>query len=168
MVCVPQVEAQSSSLIYLCGKRLAEQRPELAARAFFPSVPDLTSLLGTAIRVSRNEVAKDAAGAALDASFAAILTPQERDGMRSIVLSATADGASLDVKKWSMTADLSSMRAGLLLCGDVEPARQSILMDGAAASDIPAQEKIAELYRFAVSDLYSDLRGAIGVAVSDT
>lgn len=167
-ICVPQVEAQSASLIYLIGKRLAEQRPELAARAFFPSVPDLTSLLGTALRVSRNEVAKDAANAALDASFAAILTPQERDGIRTIVLSATADGAALDVKKWTTHADLSSMRAGLLLCGDVEPARLCILSDGAPASDLSADEKIGELYKFAVSDLYSDLRGAIGVAVSDT
>jgi tetratricopeptide (TPR) repeat protein len=164
-VAVPQVEAQSSSLIYLVGKRLAEQRPELAARAFFPSVPDLASLLGTAVRVSRNEVAKDAAGAALDASFAAILTPQERDGIRSLVLQATSDGAPLDVKRWSHMADLSSMRAALLLCGDVEPARDSIQADTATASDLSTREKVGELYKFATSDLYSDLRGAIGVAV---
>lgn len=166
LVCVPQVEAQASSLVYLVGKRLAEQRGELSARAFFPSVPELTSLLSTAVRVSRNEVAKDAASTALDASFTSVLTPQERDGIRNMVVQATSDGASLDVKRWSQVADLSSMRAGLLLCGDVEPARQGIEAESAAAgSDLSTREKIGELYKFATSDLYSDLRGAIGVAV---
>jgi tetratricopeptide (TPR) repeat protein len=165
LVCVPQVEAQAGSLVYLVGKRLAEQRPELAARAFFPSVPDLTSLVQTAMRVSRNEVAKDSAAASLDASFAAILTPQERDGIRSIVLQATSEGAPLDVKRWSQLADLSSMRAGLLLCGDVEAARASIEAEAASPSDLSTRDKIGELFKFATSDLYSDLRGAIGVAV---
>jgi tetratricopeptide (TPR) repeat protein len=165
MVCVPQVEPQAGALTYLVGKRLAEQRPELTARAFFPAVADLSSLLGTAMRVSRNEVAMDAASAALDASFAAILTPQERDGIRSIVLQATSEGVTLDVKRWSHAADLSSMRAGLLLAGDVGPVRDTIIAEPQNPSDLPQEARIAELLRFAISDLYSDLRGAIGVAV---
>ncbi|MBX3220789.1 MAG: tetratricopeptide repeat protein [Labilithrix sp.] len=163
-VCGPAVDAQSSSLIYLVGKRLAEQRPELAARAFFPSVAELTSLLHTAVRVSRNEVAKDAAGAALDQSFAAVLAPQEAAALRSVVLQATSEGAALDVKRWSLAAELSSMRAGLLIAGDVEPARDALLAEG-PSGELSAEEKVGELYRFATSDLYSDLRGAIGVAV---
>jgi hypothetical protein len=165
MVCVPQVEPQASCLTYLVGKRLAEQRPELTARAFFPAVADLSSLLGTAVRVSRGEGAKDAASAALDATFAAILTQQERDGIRSIVLQATSEGAALDVKRWSRAADLSSMRAALLLSGDIEQARDAIASEPQNASDLSAEERVAELLRFAISDLYSDLRGAIGVAV---
>lgn len=164
-VCVPKVETQSGSLIFLAGKHLAEQRPELAARAFFPSVNDLASLLATAMRVSRNESAKDPGSAALDASFASVLSLQERDGMRSIVLAATSEGVELDVRRWSHAADLSSMRAGLLIAGDVAPAADAIEAGGGAASDLPARDKIGELYKFATSDLYSDLRGAIGVAV---
>ncbi|MDB4933268.1 MAG: domain protein putative component of TonB system, partial [Labilithrix sp.] len=66
-VSAPAVEARAESLIYVVGKRLAEQRPELIARAFFPAVSDLTSLLAAAVRVGRQEGAKDAIGAALDA-----------------------------------------------------------------------------------------------------
>lgn len=164
-VCVPAIESRAGSLIYLVGKSLAEQRPELAARAFFASVADLASLLATATRVSRNETAKDPSSAALDASFLAVLKPQERDGMRSIILAATSEGVPLDVKRWSQAADLSSMRAGLLLCGDVAPAVAAIEAATTNPTELPAREKIAELYRFATSDLYSDLRGAIGVAV---
>ncbi len=164
LVCGPAVEAQSTALAYIAGKRLAEQRPELAARAFFPSVPDLTSLLNAAIRVSRNEMAKDPAGAAMDQSLAAVLTPQEAASLRSVVLQATADNTPLDVKLWSQAADLSSMRAGLLVSGDVEPARVAILAEG-TSGELSARDRVGELFKFATSDLYSDLRGAIGVAV---
>jgi tetratricopeptide (TPR) repeat protein len=165
LVSTPQVEHRPSSLVYLIGKRLAEQRRELAARAFFPGAPELSSLLGTAIRMARNESAMDAAQSALDASFNAILSHEEREGIKACVLAATDGGAHLDVQKWSRAADLSSMRAGLLLAGDVLPARDAILGEEPIPSDLTAEEKIAELYKFATSDLYSDLRGAIGVAV---
>jgi hypothetical protein len=165
LVGVPAVEARAESLIYVVGKRLAEQRPELSARAFFPSVSDLTALLAAAVRVSRQEGAKDAAGAALDASLSAVLTPHERDGIRAIVMQTMMEGGLVDVKRWSQAADLSSMRAGLLLAGDVTPARKTILAEPQSTADLPPREKIGELYIFATSDLYADLRGAIGIAV---
>jgi hypothetical protein len=167
LVHVPAVEARADSLVYMAGRRLAEQRNELTARAFFPSVPDLTMLLAAAVRISRAEGAKDAAGAALDAALAAMMTPDERNGIRSIVLQAAMEGGLVDVKRWSQAADLSSMRAGLLLAGDVEPARKSILAEPLSAADLPPRERVGELYKFATSDLYSDLRGAIGVAVQE-
>jgi tetratricopeptide (TPR) repeat protein len=162
---VPAVEARADSLIYVIGKRLAEQRPELIARAFFPAISDLAALLGAAVRVGRQERAKDAAGAALDANLTANLMPPEREAIRSIVMQAAMEGGLVDVKRWSQAADLSSMRAGLLLCGDVGPARKTILAEPQSTADLPPREKIAELYKFATSDLYCDLRGAIGVAV---
>jgi tetratricopeptide (TPR) repeat protein len=164
---VQAVEARADALVYVIGKRLAEQRSELIARAFFPAVSDLTSLLAAAVRVSRQEGAKDAAGRALDASLSAILMPQERDGIRQVVMQAQMVGGLVDVKRWSQAADLSSMRAGLLLSGDVGPARKTILAEPQSTADLPPREKIGELYRFATSDLYADLRGAIGVAVQD-
>lgn len=165
LVSASQVEARAESLVYIVGKRLAEQRTELLPRAFFPSVPELTALLAAAVRVSRSEGAKDTAGAALDASLSDVLTPQERDGLRSVISHALLQGTLLDVKRWSQCADLSSMRAGLLLCGDVEPARRAILAEPQSPSDLTPREKIGELYKFATSDLYMDLRTAIGVNV---
>jgi tetratricopeptide (TPR) repeat protein len=166
-VSVPAIEARADALIYVIGKRLAEQRPELIARAFFPAVSDLTALLAAAVRVGRQEGAKDAAGAALDASLSAVLMPQEREGIRAVVMQAAMVGGLVDVKRWSQAADMSSMRAGLLLCGDVGQARRTIQAEPQSTADMPPREKIGELYKFATSDLYTDLRGAIGVAVQD-
>lgn len=167
LVGVQAVEARADALIYVIGKRLAEQRPELVARAFFPSISDLTALLAAALRVSRQEGAQDPASRALDASLSAVLMPQERESMRQVVLQAQMGSALVDVRRWSQAADLSSMRAGLLLSGDVGPARKTMLAEPQSTADLPPREKIGELYKFATSDLYSDLRGAIGVAVQE-
>ncbi len=170
LVAAPEMEAQAPAVAYLVGKCLAEQRPELAARGFFPSVPELTSILTMAVRVSRSELAKDPVGAALDQSFIATLTADELAALRSLVLGiASGDSARLDVKAWLRAADLSSTRAGLLVAGDVEPARKTILAEvaslGGAAAENAGRDRIGELYKFAVGDLYAELRVAIGVAV---
>jgi tetratricopeptide (TPR) repeat protein len=162
------VEAQAGSLAYLVGKCLAEQRPELAARGFFPSVPELTSLVAMALRVARGENAKDPAGAALDQAFAAALDPEEMTALRSVVLGMTPiEATRLDVKAWLRAADLSSTRAGLLVARDVGPAGDAIVAEVAPgpAGELARRDRIGELYKFAVSELYAELRAAIGVAV---
>ena len=57
------------------------------------------------------------------------------------------------------------MRAALLLAGDVVMARRAMASDPQTPGDLPPRERIGELFLFATSDLYADLRGAIGVAV---
>lgn len=165
LVAPQTVEGRSDALVYMTGKRLAEQRPELYARAYF-SAPDLQTLLGAAVRVSRHEGAKDTAATALDQKLSAMMAPHERDGIRNIVMQRMDAVGGADVKRWSQLADLSSMRAGLLLSGDVDAARRTILAEPQSPSDLTPREKIGELYKFAMSDIYSDLRGAIGVAVT--
>ena len=78
---------------------------------------------------------------------------------------ATQAGSLFDVKRWAQAADLSSTRAGLLLCGDVTQARRAIAREAQAPTDLSPRDKLGELYMFATSDQYADLRGAIGVAV---
>ncbi|MCA9586560.1 MAG: tetratricopeptide repeat protein [Myxococcales bacterium] len=164
-VAVPAAEATADAIIFHAGKRLAERRPELAARAFFPSVPDLTGLLAGAVRVGTGERSRDPNAAQLDAQLMSVLAPNEHEAIRSIVMRATSEGAQLDVRRWLQAADLSSMRAALLLAGDVVMARRAMASDPQTPGDLPPRERIGELFLFATSDLYADLRGAIGVAV---
>lgn len=163
---VPALEARADNLVYVVGKRLAEQRSELVARAFFTAISDLTSLLAAALRLGRQERAQgDAAAAELDANLSAVLTPHEFEDLRAAVSLAGTAEALGDVKRWSQAADLSSMRAGLLLCGNVASARKTILTDPQSPADLLPRERIGELYMFGTSDLYFELRGAIGLGV---
>lgn len=159
------VEASEDCLVYLVGKRLAAQRAELAARTFFPTVADLTALLAAAVRVSRREGGADAAAQALDAGLVAFLSPEEREAIRNVVMHAEMSGARVDVRRWFRAADLSSTRAGLLLAGDVGPARKVTLGEPQTPGDMSPRDKLGELYKFAVSDLFADLRAATGVAI---
>ena len=166
LVCGPAIEAQSVSIVYLVGKKLAEQRPELTARAFFPVDKELSVLLAASMRVARNE-ADISGGNALDAALQSAFTPEEMARLRAAMMQALADNTQFDVKRWLQLADLSSIRAGLLICGDIEPARQAIGCEVGASSDlIPAGQARRALagsagQRFPIPDL----RGAIGVAV---
>lgn len=65
------------------GKKLAEQRPELSGRAFFPNEKELATLIASSMRVARNEGTKEPTGSALDAALAAALPPQESATLRT-------------------------------------------------------------------------------------
>jgi hypothetical protein len=154
-------------LPFVVGKRLAEQRPELAARAFFPAVSELTSMLATAVRVGLGERSPDPATQKLDRALFSVMSDDERASVSQAVTVAQAQGGKLDVKRWSQAADLSSMRVGLLLAQDVAIAKKAVSSEQQGPSDLTPREKIGELFLFATGDLYADLRQAIGINLAD-
>jgi tetratricopeptide (TPR) repeat protein len=154
-------------LPYLVGKRLAELRPELAARGFFPAVAELTSMLATAVRVGLGERGADASAQKLDRALVQVMTEEERAAVSQAVRVAQAEGGKLDVRRWSQAADISSMRVGLLLAQDVRMAKKAVTAEPQAPSDLTPREKLGELYLFATSELYADLRQAVGVNLAD-
>ncbi len=159
------IETQKESMQYLVGKRLAEQRPELAAKAFFPTITELRSLLAAAVRLANGGAAKDPAAQGFDHQLRSVITWEDVERLRRLVSEATQAGSLFDVKRWAQVADLSSSRAGLILCGDVTQARRAIAREAQAPTDLSPREKLGELYMFATGDQHADLRGAIGVAV---
>lgn len=154
-------------LPYLVGKRLAEQRPELVARGFFPAVTELTSMLATAVRVGLGERGGDPAAQKLDRALYQVMSDEERSSVSQAVKVAQGAGGKLDVKRWSQAADISSMRVGLLLAQDVRIAKKAVAAEPQGPSDLTPREKLGELYLFATSDLYADLRQAVGVNLAD-
>lgn len=154
-------------LPYLVGKRIAELRPELAARGFFPAVAELTSMLATAVRVGLGERGADASAQKLDRALVQVMTEEERAAVSQAVRVAQAEGGKLDVRRWSQAADISSMRVGLLLAQDVRVAKKAVTAEPQAPSDLTPREKLGELYLFATSELYADLRQAVGVNLAD-
>ncbi len=164
-VCVPAVEAGAESLAYWAGRHLAEQRPELSARAFFSSAPDLAALVGAMGRSGPQEPPDAAVSEGLASSVAANLTEPEREAIQTLLTQAPLTYGLASVLRWSQAADLSSMRAGLLLAGTVRAARKAIATEPRSSGDLSPSEKMAELYKFATSDVYAALRAALGIAV---
>jgi hypothetical protein len=89
----------------------------------------------------------------------------QRDGLRMVVQKFVEDGAKADLKRWMQTVDVTSCRAGLLLCADLEIAKKIIAQEPQLPGDLAAQEKMKELIVFSVSEQYFSLRKALGIAV---
>jgi hypothetical protein len=71
-----------------------------------------------------------------------------------------AAGHAPDVARWSRAACLTTIRAGLLLAGDLEVAAR---LGQAAYPTIDAGEIIRDLCAWSVSEGYFDLRGQLGL-----
>ncbi len=142
------LSATGDALLFEVGLMLATQRPELAALAFFPTLKELSTLLARA--------------AQKDAQLFAAMTPEAQGEVRRILDEAARVGSKLDVRRWLFLAHASCARAALLLCGT---ANGGAIWYSQQIDDGQATEKLGELYAFAVSDEYAELRLAIGVAV---
>src|SRR5262249_18746831 len=155
------------ALAFAVGKRLALVRPELAARAIFPTVTELTALLQTAIQLARNETPPPGGQreAVFDRALRETMTREERHARGGGRKAAHGPGGPLDGRGGARLADGSAARVGLLLAGSVEAAKRVIMNEPQAPGDLAPREKVHDVLAFAVSDEYADLRAAIGVAV---
>lgn len=142
------LSATGDALLFEVGLMLATQRPELSALAFFPTLKELSTLLARA--------------AQKDAQLFGAMTPEAQGEVRRILDEAARIGSKLDVRRWLFLAHASCARAALLLCGT---ANGGAIWYSQQVDDGQATEKLGELYAFAVSDEYAELRLAIGVAV---
>jgi len=158
-------ELSSGCRAFLAGKYIAFLQPELLARALFPSVPLLKSLIGAAVRAATAHSAMWLSGDELDGCIRAHILPDELEALRQIVKAALAMGSLLDVGRWARLAELSASRAGLLLAGSLDIARHANLYEPHYLGDPTSTDWITEMISFALSEPYAELRTAIGVGV---
>ncbi len=152
-------------LAFVCGRHMAYYRGEQFIRTMYASHTDLRTLLLAAMRV----VGMGAPDAAVDQTakqLAKHLDQAHKDVLRQLVRKFTEAGGKGDVKRWMAAAELTAIRAGLLLCDDVDAA-VSLVQQIAAEStaDTPVKDKIKEIVLFSVSENYFRLREALGIQI---
>jgi hypothetical protein len=152
------------------GKHLAMYRGEHYIKTLFPTVTELTVLLFAAIKLvapdapSPPDIEKQIIGTAQQ--LRSFIQPVQLEGLRMVVKKFLADGAKTNVKRWVQTVELTSCRAGLLLCGDLEIAKKIIAAEPQQPNDLSAQDKLKELLQFSVSEQYHNLRAALGITIA--
>jgi hypothetical protein len=92
-----------------------------------------------------------------------LLGDAERDRLEQAVGAFEDAGARADLAHWAGTVARCAARAGYLLCGDLPIAAD--LLRGEPTGLFQAEEKIGDLYGFAVSDELHRLREELGVAI---
>ncbi|MCC6647034.1 MAG: tetratricopeptide repeat protein [Polyangiaceae bacterium] len=161
--------AQPIDLMFVCGRTLSMYRTEFFIKTIFGTQTELEILLYAGIKIARPDFALPPAQAGQVMPVAQVLAskmaPAHVDALKSAVKAFFDQGAKANLKKWIHGVDLTSARAGLVLCGDLEVARKVLQQEPQAPGDLSAAEKVKELLTFSVSAKYFALRKQIGVAI---
>jgi len=157
-------------LTFIVGKHLTYYLGGHYMRNLFPSLQELKVMLFAAIKIVRSdfavppEIAEGVKAAAQE--LVKYMQPIQRDSLRMVVQRFVEDGVKVDLKRWVQTVELTAVRAGLLLCADLEIAKKVIMAEPQLPGDMAPADKMRELVVFSVSEPYFALREALGIAVA--
>ena len=151
-------------LAFLAGRHLASYREDHFLRLLFPSIPDLEDIFVAALTIGQPQLplAAQAKQRALPIAKAIepLLDPAQRDRLRGHFLRFVEEGGRTNLNRWAHAADLTSIRAGLLLANDIGAAQR--MLELAGESEIEA--KVNDLIVFFTGDRCSRLRKQLGIS----
>ncbi|MCL2776956.1 MAG: hypothetical protein FWD73_03055 [Polyangiaceae bacterium] len=156
-------------LTFIVGKHLSYYHGQHYIKNLIPTLSDLKVVFFAAIKIVQPtftvpaEMEQPVSQTADE--FKKYMQPLERESLRQVVHSFIENGAKADLKQWMRAVDITSARAGLLLCADLEIAKKIIGSEPQLPGDLSPSDKMKELIVFSVSDQYLALRKALGIAI---
>jgi len=160
-------EQGQKEVYYWLGRTFALVRPELALSQRL-SFDRLEALLQAAISLSTNQYAFTANPRAIESERAALeksLSEPARVALDRIVRQYLTGAAPGDLGSFVEGAELSAVRAGLFVAGEMEPVKKMVSSETGAAYRVPVAQKIRDLMVFAISEDLRELRHAVGTQV---
>jgi tetratricopeptide (TPR) repeat protein len=150
-------------LTFLAGKHLASTEGEHSVRAHFPAKTELRAILLAAVSLGLGTPSEAEDITRIARALAANLTADEGHVLKGIVGRFAESSGRADVDRWMQCSELTSLRTGLLACGDLITTVQLLRMETGVAGDLAPQDKIRDLVRFAVSERHFELRRMIEI-----
>ena len=161
---------QPQELTFMCGKHLSHYRGEHYIRTLFPTQAELTIMLfaGVMLAAPSTPMPQDMAAQirATAQELAKYMEPRDLEGLRIVVKRFIDDGAKANIKRWNQAVELTACRAGLIVCGDLEISKKLIAAEAQLAGELSAADKMKELLLYFVSEQYSEVRRALGIAIA--
>jgi tetratricopeptide (TPR) repeat protein/outer membrane biosynthesis protein TonB len=161
---------QPQELTFMCGKHLSHYRGEHYIRTLFPTQAELTIMLfaGVMIAAPNTPMPQDMAAQirATAQELAKHMQPMQLEGLRVVVKRFIEEGAKANIKRWNQAVELTACRSGLIVSGDLEVARKILSAEQQLPGDLTPQDKMKELLLYSVSEEYSRVRKALGIAVA--
>ena len=152
-------------LAFVCGRHLTHYRGEHFIRTMYHSHTELRTLLLAAMRV----VGMGEPNPTVDSTAKQLARHMDQahlDVLRKIVRKFLDAGSKADVKRWMQATEITSLRAGLLLCDDVETAvRMTQQIASESTADLAPRDKIREIVLYSVSESYFKLRDQLGIQI---
>lgn len=151
---------------YLVAKHLSYYRGEHYLRTLFRTTHDAEVLLAAAKRLAGIEVEADDVVAEWVREIDPLLGDEHRAHLRALGERLAQSARRTDVPQWLGAVEVTSARAGFLLCGDLGVAARLVAADPMTrAAGLGAEEVIRELLLFSVSEQFFRLRAHLGIQV---
>ncbi|KPK16922.1 MAG: hypothetical protein AMJ62_03270 [Myxococcales bacterium SG8_38] len=152
-------------LAFVCGRHLSYYRPEHFIRTMYHSHTELRTLLLAAMRL----VSMGGGDASVDSTakqLAKFMDQPHIDVLKRVVRKFVDAGGQADVKRWMQATEVTSLRAGLLLCDDVETAvRMTQQIASESTADLAPRDKVKEIVLYSISESYFSLREQLGIQI---
>jgi len=163
----PMLSGQSATqLAFHCGRQLTWLREEHFVCTLVPSIAYLEELFLAAMSIGAPEVTLlpdvRARIALVAEAILPVLDEPRLARLRHQVGRFIAQGGKTSLRRWAQSAEWTALRAGLLLCGDLQTACDAV------TGEAHSSDRVRELERFWASDDATFLRHELGTAVTDS
>lgn len=160
-------ETGQKETYYVLGRTLALLRPELALAQRLPA-ERLEAVFQAALSLSAPSYRFTADPRAIDAERRPLekaLPEPARQALARVTREYLKVAGPNDLRGYLEGAELSAVRAGLFVAGEVEPVKKMVMGESGAAYRVQARSKIRDLMVFALSEDLHALRVAVGTHV---
>jgi hypothetical protein len=150
---------------FLVGRHLSFYRNEHYVKTLFSSVPDLEDLFLAALVIGNPglPIAEDMKRRVTPIANAIhpLLEPAQLDTLRGCFLRFVEEGARTNLQRWSHATEKTACRAGFLLANDLGTALKLLEVEERGLGELGK-----DLFAFATSERYFQLRRQLGIAVA--
>lgn len=160
-------ETGQKEVYYMLGRALALLRPELALSQRL-SAERLEAVFQAAISLSVDRFRFTADPRAIDAERKQLeraLPEPARAAMARVTKEYAKTATPNDLRNYLEGAELSAVRTGMFVAGEIEPVKKMVLGETGAAFRVQARSKIRDLMVFALGEDLHALRVAVGTQV---
>ncbi|HZH04233.1 MAG TPA: tetratricopeptide repeat protein, partial [Myxococcaceae bacterium] len=160
-------EAGQKEAYYLIGRSMALLRPELAlSQRLAPERLEAVFQATVAIAAPAFVVTADPGAVAGEQRLLEQkLSEPARAALSRVVREYLKVATRADVRNYLEGAELTAVRTGLFVAGEIEPVKKMVLGESGAAYRVPGRSKLRDLMVFALSEDLQALRQAVGTQV---
>jgi tetratricopeptide (TPR) repeat protein len=152
-------------LAFVCGRHLTYYRGEHFIRTMVQSHSELRTLLLAAMRLV-GMGGGDASVESTAKQLAKFMDQAHLDVLKQVVRKFVDSGGQSDIKRWMQATEITALRAGLLLCDDVDTAvRMTQQIASESTADLAPRDKIKEIVLYSISESYFRLREQLGIQI---